>query len=74
MVEADPVTILERNNADKKVMPVATISTSEAPDKNLFVYAGFCLWTTSVKNLLWFKHLEPPTIPLTILQQDKRMA
>lgn len=52
MVEADPVTILEQNNADKKVMTVATISTSEAPDKNLFVHAEFCLWTTPVKNLL----------------------
>ncbi len=31
MVEVDPVTILERINAEKKVMPVATISTSEAP-------------------------------------------
>lgn len=32
MVEVDPVTILEQINAEKKVMPVATISTSEAPD------------------------------------------
>jgi hypothetical protein len=37
---------------DKKVTPVATIFTSEAPDENLFLHAGFYLWTTYVKNLL----------------------
>jgi hypothetical protein len=53
MVEVDPVTILERINAEKKVMPVATISTSEVFPRSHKVCCLQQVWVFHL-HLFWF--------------------